>query len=91
MTRKLIEQAIEDAGASDDSIKLADGFEDAFLGVARQFASQGHVAFAVYDRNKCVQILVDRDGMSETEAEEFFSFNVEGAFVGDPMPAFLQR
>jgi hypothetical protein len=67
---------------------FADGFEDALLGFASVF-TKGPVA--VYDRAKCVEILVARDKMTHEEAEEFFSFNVEGAYVGEFTPAFLQR
>jgi hypothetical protein len=30
-----------------------------------------------------------RQGMSEDEAEEFFSFNIEGCYSGDQTPAYL--
>jgi hypothetical protein len=73
--------------ADDEEITLADGFEDAFLGVARQFGKP----FAIYDREKCIDILVNRDGMSHEEAEEYFQFNVEGAWVGENTPAFLEK
>jgi len=68
----------------DESVLLADGFEEAFIGIARQFGN----AFAVYDRKKCIDILAKE--MTEDEAEEYFQFNVEGAYVGDSTPAFLE-
>jgi hypothetical protein len=73
--------------ADDEEITLADGFEDAFLGIARQFGKP----FALYDREKCIDILVNRDGMSHEEAEEYFQFNVEGAWVGESTPAYLEK
>ena len=42
-----------------------------------------------YDYDKCVQLLVDRDGMDLEEAEEFFAFNILGAYVGEHTPVFL--
>ena len=45
----------------------------------------------VYDRDRCIQILVDRDGMTLDEAQECFAFNTEGAWVGDRTPLFLER
>lgn len=42
-----------------------------------------------YDYDKCVQVFVDRDGMSLEDAEEYFQFNVLGAYVGDRTPVFL--
>ena len=40
---------------------VADGFEDALIGVGQQF----NKAMAVYDRQKCIEILMERDGMSD--------------------------
>ena len=83
---EIIEDIIEIEG-EDNEILLADGFEDAYMGLARQFTK---TPLAIYDRNKCIDILVNRDGMSEEEAEEYFQYNVEGAWVGENTPMFLQ-
>ena len=69
----------------DESIILADGFELAFLGCGYSFNG----AYAIYSLSNCLEILMQRDGMTFDEAEEFFEFNVIGAFVGDRMPVFL--
>ena len=69
-----------------DPIMLADGFEEAFVGIGQQFVH----TFAVYDHGKCVEILRYRDGMTEEEAEEFMEFNVNGAWVGKGTPVFLR-
>lgn len=73
-----------------EGMLLADGFEAAFLGVIRPIGA-GHKAIAVYDSAKCIQILMERDGMDEEEAEEFFEFNTAGAYVGDQTPVYLER
>ena len=65
---------------------LADGFEEAFLGVSEVF---GRPPLATYDRDKCVDILIQRDGMTYEEAVEYFNFNVTGAWVGDGTPIYL--
>jgi fucose permease len=65
---------------------LVDGFEDAFLGVGMRC---GQPDIAVYDWHICVQVLMDRDGMTEEEAEEWMSFNVVGAWVGEMTPIFV--
>ncbi len=64
---------------------LADGFEDALIGTMRRF-NVGPIA--LYDYDKCIKILMGRDGMSYEEAVEFFEFNTIGAWVGDGTPAF---
>ena len=74
----------------EEDVLLADGLEDAFLGVVDPWWNNvGRVA--VYDRDKCIDIFVTRDGMTHGEAEEFFEFNVIGACVGPKTPLFLTR
>lgn len=69
------------------NILLADGFEDAYLGVCRRFTTYA----ALYDYARCVAILMERDGMTYDEAEEYMEFNVLGAYVGEATPVFLLR
>ena len=64
----------------------ADGFEKAFMGVVY---GKGRIPLTCYDRGECILILVERDGMSHEEAEEYFSFNVDDAWVGDLTPVFM--
>ncbi len=64
----------------------ADGFNDAIIGVAERCGSDDILA---YDAEKCIEILVERDGMSYEEACEYFSFNVSGAYVGEGTPIFV--
>jgi hypothetical protein len=68
----------------EQEILLADGFEDAFVGVALQF----NKPIAVFDYDKCIEIL-QKDGMSTEDANEYFDYNVGGAYVGENTPAFL--
>jgi len=75
------------AEANPDAL-LFDGFEDALIGIARQ---QHKRPLAVYDRAKCLQILQERDGMVPEDAELCFSFNTEGAWVGENTPLVLVR
>jgi len=69
-----------------DSTLLADGFEDAFIGY---FQRVGKPKVAVYDYDKCLRILMERDEMGVYEAEEYFQFNTVGAWVGEGTPAFM--
>lgn len=65
---------------------LADGYEDAIIGVAERC---GQPTLVVYDAVKCIQILIDRDGMTPEEASEFFAFNTLGSWMGEHTPLFL--
>jgi len=67
-------------------VVLADGFEEAFVGLCSRF---GINEVAAYDRDKCLEILVERDGMDYDEAVEFFDVNVVGAWVGEMTPVFM--
>jgi hypothetical protein len=68
----------------DPDILLVDGFEEALIGTVQIFSK----TIALYDREKCIKILIDRDGMERDDAEEYFQFNVTGAFMGEHTPAF---
>lgn len=67
---------------------LADGFEDAIIGVGERC---GQPALVIYDAEKCIEILQERDGMSYDDAYEFFTFNTLGAWIGEHTPVFMWR
>tara|TARA_Y100000310_G_scaffold123189_1_gene121952 strand:+ start:604 stop:933 length:330 start_codon:yes stop_codon:yes gene_type:complete len=74
-----------------DKILLADGFEDAFVGVVESFGSEPK---ACYDYQKCVDSLIagfsdDHHTMTYDEAVEYLEFNVTQAYVGEHTPAFV--
>lgn len=70
-----------------DKILLADGLDNAFMGVA----SRDGKNVAVYGKTKCVMELMRQNKWTIEEAEEYFSFNVEGAYVGDRTPLFMEE
>ena len=71
---------------NDDKPLLADGFDSAVLGLSRGTLGAD---VAVYSRDRCIDILVKRDGMSEDEAVEFMNFNVLDAYMGPMTPMFV--
>jgi hypothetical protein len=72
---------------NDSPILTADGFDDAFLGVAYR----DDVFVAVYSRDKIIDILMQRDGMTEEDASDYFEFNIEGAYVGPQTPIYVEQ
>tara|TARA_R100001082_G_scaffold30946_2_gene15619 strand:+ start:3033 stop:3260 length:228 start_codon:yes stop_codon:yes gene_type:complete len=66
---------------------LAVGFEEALIGYGNQFNND----VAIYDRDKCIDILMERAGMDIEEAVEYFEINVQGAYVGKETPVFLNQ
>jgi hypothetical protein len=77
----------------DHEFLQADGFAEAFAGVVY---GKGRIPLVCYDRDICIDILCNVDSatgkqdMTLEEAEEYFSFNVEDAWVGDLTPVFLK-
>jgi len=65
---------------------LCDGFDEAILGMAERINLGPVVA---YSEEKIIQILMERDGMTDEEAYEFFHYNIKGAWVGDYTPIFI--
>ena len=68
----------------DQAILIANGFEEAFMGVAVQFNT--HIP--IFSKSKCIDILISH-GMSYEESVEFFDFNVQSAWHGPSTPAFI--
>ena len=83
ISREEISGYVEELGI--DGILLADGLEDAFIGVSCGFGPSK----AVYDWDKCVEIFMTRDKMTYEEAVEWIDFNVTGAYVGEQTPEFI--
>jgi hypothetical protein len=75
-----------DIGEEPVAVKF-DGFDGAILGFGSQY---GSFECLVYDRQKCIEILVDRDGMDYDEALEFFEFNVACLYAGPGTPIFIE-
>lgn len=67
---------------------LADGFEDAVIGVAQRCSCP---ALVVYDAERCVELLMEEGDISYEDALEFFDFNTLGAWAGEGTPLFLWR
>lgn len=66
---------------------VANGFEDAMIGYT---VNDHHPKVAVYDVDKCIEILVGRDGASYEEADEHLFSNVLCAFAGENGPLFVR-
>lgn len=85
MTR---EEIVALLAAENPDALLADGLEEAFVGFARRC---GQPTLAVYDCELCVKVLMNRDGMDESEAWEYLEFNSIGAWVGEHTPIWLVK
>jgi hypothetical protein len=65
---------------------LLDGLDDAILGVVEEFGNSPRV---LYSKHKILTILCKRDGMTWSESEEFYDYNILGLYAGEQNPIFL--
>lgn len=72
----------------DDEALMFDGLDRAVLGMGVRCGGPGVV---VYDRGRIVRLLVERDGMTEEQASEFCSVNIEGGWLGPRTPIVVER
>lgn len=70
-----------------NNILLPDGFDNAFMGLM----SRNGFTVAVYSRWCCIWELQRKHNWSWEDAEEFFNFNVEGSYVGEYTPVFMDK
>jgi hypothetical protein len=70
---------------AEGAIKL-DGLDDAILGIVEEFGNGPRI---LYSKNKILSILSERDGMTWSEAEEFYDYNILGLYAGEQNPVFL--
>ena len=86
-----------------EGVLYADGWEDCLIGHGNIFhGSNGQLTVAIYDRDKMVKKMAqeiieqeqsrDQDRAEDfdpyLEADEYISFNVEGAYIQPGMPVY---
>lgn len=83
-TRTEIEQMLVQR---DMNLLLMDNFDEAFIGWSQRI---NEPELAVYDYERMVKVLVDRDGMTQDEADEYIEYNCIGAWVGEQTPIIVR-
>jgi hypothetical protein len=68
----------------DEEFLIADGFDDAIIGVDENNSR------IVYDIDEVINILI-MEGMDVNEAIEFYEYNISGAYVGEKTPVFMRK
>lgn len=66
----------------DDGYIKADGFDTAVIGVSTS-------GFLVYDVEIMLEILMERNGWSYEDAVEYFDNTIDGFYVGDRTPIYV--
>jgi hypothetical protein len=72
-----------------ENFYLMPEFKKAFLGTTIPRTNMPTVA--VYDFDKCLDIIMKRDKVEYDEAMDIFYFNTVNADVGEKTPVILQR
>ena len=70
-------------------MKQWDDLDDSIIGQASIWNGNKRVKVLVYDADKMIKVFMDRDGMSEEEANEYIVFNIEGAYIGEDTPVLV--
>lgn len=66
---------------------LLDDLEEAIIGIVEDFGSPGKKI--LYSKRKILNILQERDLMTESEAEEYYDYNILGLYAGELNAVFL--
>ena len=80
---KLIKEDIADINP--DAL-LADGLDEAIIGVGNQFTNTPVV---VYDYDKCIEIFMRDNDWDYEDAMDWMQFNVIGSYMGEGTPIFM--
>lgn len=78
--RKVIDQLIE----VNPEAMLANGLDRAIIGVGSRNGNK----VAVYSSEKCIEAFMKDNNWSYEDALEWFTFNTEGAYMGEGTPIF---
>lgn len=65
---------------------LLTGLESAIIGIVLEFGNGPRV---LYSKSKILKILEERDLMTQSDAEEFFDYNILGLCAGEQNAVFL--
>jgi hypothetical protein len=85
MPMKHIEERDLVASQNEEAL-FVDGHDNALIGVGQRC---GQLALAVYD-NALIRANLMSMGMDETDAIEYFEFNILGGWLGEHTPIFME-
>ena len=80
------EKLISQITKLDPKILLADGFDDALIGITYR----DDELVALYSEEKIIQMLIHEHDMTCDDAIEYFSYNIEGSYMGKKTPVYYR-
>jgi len=84
LTREMISEAFIEMDEAE--VLLMDGFDEAFIGHSQRI---NEPRLAVYSWELMMRVCMERDSMTEEEADEYISYNCIGAWVGERTPIIV--
>jgi len=87
INKKAINLIMDGIEEWDEKMLMADGFDDAIIGIATRCSCPPLIAYSV---PKILEVLVKRDKMTYEEAREFFDYNIVGSWAGEYTPIFIE-
>ena len=66
---------------------ILDGLDEAIMGIAEEFGNGYRI---VYSKSNIFSILMNRDGMTEEEAIEFYEYNILGLYASPQNAIFFE-
>jgi hypothetical protein len=72
----------------DEDALIYDGLDAAVIGMGHRC---GQPPTVVYDHERIVRVLVERDLVTEEEAVEWIDHNIIGGWIGERTPIVMQR
>jgi len=84
LTREMISEAFIEMDEAE--VLLMDGFDEAFIGHSQRI---NEPRLAVYSWELMMKVCMERDSMTEEEADEYISYNCIGAWVGERTPIIV--
>lgn len=71
--------------SGNDEMLFANGFNEALIGYVER---SGLPPLALYDADKCIEIIMEKYDLPYDEARDSFNYNTKGSYVGENTPAF---
>lgn len=68
----------------DEQFTIADGFDEAVIGV--DIVGER----IIYSVQKVIDILMERDGMDEQDAIDWYEYNMQSTYVGEHTPIWCE-
>lgn len=85
-----MDEKVEQLAELEPEALTVDGFDEALVGWTDSWSGHDRSIRAVYSAKKIIHML-EQQGMLREEAEEYFEFNIAGAYVGKHTPMFIRE